>query len=71
MTLGGRKGWRLPTVQELASLLEAGETGTTLRDGHPFANVQPQAYWSATLTTADSRFAWGVSLPDGAVGYSV
>lgn len=69
MTLGGRKGWRLPTVQELASLLEAGETGTTLPDGHPFATVQPQAYWSATLTTADSRFAWGLNFLDGAVGY--
>ena len=69
MTLGGRKGWRLPTVQELASLLEAGETGTTLPDGHPFANVQPQAVLVGHSHHGGFAIRLGVSFPDGAVGY--
>ena len=42
-TLGNRKGWRLPTVEELSSLLDMsgpGTDGTMLPEGHPFLNVQ-------------------------------
>jgi hypothetical protein len=53
LTLSYRKGWRLPTVQELASL--------TLPDGHPFNNVGPTIYWSATTSAEDSSSAWFVN----------
>src|SRR5947208_11386244 len=46
MALGGRKGWRLPTIQELASLVDPGQSDPALPGpsgaggGHPFINVQ-------------------------------
>jgi hypothetical protein len=43
---GGRKGWRLPTIEELGSLVD--ET-LSLPLGHPFLNVHVNAtYWSVT-----------------------
>src|SRR5438105_14031759 len=50
---GGRFGWRLPTVDELASLLDPSVPlpGPTLPAGHPFTNVQPSAYLTATQDT--------------------
>jgi len=47
---GGRRGWRLPTVEELASLLSPFESSGALAlpDGHPFTEVVPGPYWSAT-----------------------
>ena len=50
---GNRKGWRLPTVEELASLVY-------LPSGHPFINVQSGAYWSSTTYEAYSGDAFGV-----------
>ena len=42
LTTGGRKGWRLPSVHELASLVDPSVApGPTLPAGHPFTNVQP------------------------------
>ena len=57
--VGGRKGWRLPSISELASLVDpAIRTGHTLPLDHPFTNVQMDVYWSAT-TVADTRKARG------------
>jgi hypothetical protein len=61
-TTGGRKGWRLPSVHELASLVDPSVAfpGLTLPSGHPFTDVQPAFYWSATTTAADPANAWDV-----------
>jgi hypothetical protein len=53
LNIGNRKGWRLPTVQELASLLDPAQfdpmkSAAVLPAGHPFQNVQTYFYWSAT-----------------------
>ena len=43
LQVGGRKGWRVPTIEELASLVDISQGSPTtpaLPAGHPF-NVQP------------------------------
>jgi len=53
LTIGNRRGWRLPTVQELASLLDPSRSNPSLPAGHPFSNVQVSDYYFTA--TADSR----------------
>ena len=52
---GGRTGWRLPRVEELASL----NTGPTsdLPSGHPFGSNASGTFWSATTSPLDSTRA--------------
>jgi hypothetical protein len=61
LTSGGRYGWRLPTIQELNSLVEPTNffNGVpALAAGHPFTNVNAVlAYWSATPAAADNPSA--------------
>jgi hypothetical protein len=64
--VGGRLGWRLPTVQELASLADRTQSDPTLPAGHPF-DVQSSFYWSATPSAAHSGDAWVVYFGDGDV----
>jgi len=61
-TVGGRKGWRLPAVHELASLVDPSvpSPGLTLPAGHPFSNAQPSIYWSATTAANNPDVAWFV-----------
>jgi hypothetical protein len=61
--VAGRLGWRLPTIEELASLLDPNVPfpGPALPLNHPFLNVQSffgSAYWSAT--THASATGWGL-----------
>jgi hypothetical protein len=65
VTSGGRMGWRLPTAEELTSLLLT-ETPTSnpavlravLPPGNPFINILPVRYWSISETSYQST-------PDG------
>ena len=68
-TVGGRKGWRLPSVHELASLVDPNNPGGNpdLPPGHPFSNVQSSVYWSATTDASNASFAWFVGLNFGSV----
>ena len=76
--LGGRsrKGWRLATIEELASLIDPtiAPPGPTLPVGHPFSNVQSSdcsvdsCYWSATTNADATVGAWLVDLLSGDVG---
>jgi hypothetical protein len=68
LSLGGRKGWRLPTIQDLASLIDptVGFPGPTLPAGHPFT-VQSSGYWSATTFANNTTFAWVVVFDFGVV----
>ena len=73
-TTGGRKGWRLPSVPELASLVDPSVflPGPTLPPGHPFLNVQSSYnHWSASTVTVDPMFAWYVSFYNGEVGHGL
>ena len=71
-TTGGRKGWRLPSVHELASLVDPFVTpGPTLPPGHPFTNVPSANYWSAATTNAEGpTFAWIVNFANGVVSFA-
>ena len=70
-SVDGRKGWRLPSVQELASLIDMNvpDAGAPrLPVGHPFLNVMPDLYWSATdFVGSTEPVAWYVFLANGAV----
>ena len=49
LNAGGRMGWRLPRVEELATLMDRSATSTpVLFPGHPFVGVQADFYWSTT-----------------------
>lgn len=49
--LANRKGWRLPTIEELLSLVDPTQTNPALPSGHPFAkptNPSNRVYWAST-----------------------
>ena len=64
--LGGRLGWRPPTVEELTSLIDRTQSNPTLPSGHPFLNVQLSSpYWSATTSANFTSGAWVVNFGTG------
>jgi hypothetical protein len=69
LTISDRKGWRLPTREELASLLDISQTIPALPIGYDiFSNVQSNYYyWSSTEYEGDSSKAWYVYMGLGHV----
>jgi len=59
--------WRLPTRNELQTLIDASKSNPALPASHPFNNVQTSSYWSSTTYAESNTFAWFTSLADGAV----
>jgi len=61
-SIGGQKGWRLPSLEELASLVDSSiaPPSLALPPSHPFVAIQSAVYWSATRPGEDPKGAWGV-----------
>ena len=66
---GDRKGWRLPSAPELASLVDppSAEPAFSLPPGHPFTNVQGGVQWSATTVASFTDSAYVVNFINGFV----
>ncbi|MCP4254071.1 MAG: DUF1566 domain-containing protein [Candidatus Scalindua sp.] len=69
--VGGRKGWHLPTVEQLASLVDPGNPNGNpdLPVDDPFSNVQSAWYWSSTTVASSTAFAWVVGFHVGLVNH--
>jgi hypothetical protein len=66
--IGNRLGWKLPTIQELASLVDPTHFRPALTPGHPFILSTDQAtngeFWSSTTAASDSttpNSAWFIT----------
>ena len=73
--IGGKKDWRLPTREELISLLDTSQSRPTLPAGNPFTKINEVGYggqgcvdyWTSTEYQGDSNSAWIVSFNIGEV----
>lgn len=67
--VGGRKGWRLPKIAELASLVDPTVSpGPTLPRGHPFVlDETVLKFWSATVVPSIPTEVFVVRFGDGFV----
>jgi hypothetical protein len=63
--LGGQKGWRAPSVDELKTLIDPSQHDPSLPLGHPFSNIKSEIYWTATPDPKDDIVAWQVSFFSG------
>ena len=59
--LCGKTDWRLPTVDELLSLANAGTRTTAAIDEHYFPNTKETFHWSSSPDATVSANAWEVS----------
>ncbi len=67
LEVGGRKGWNLPLIQQLATLVDTSSINPALPMGHPFLTVQDSVYWSATTNAEFHSNARTLFLTDGHV----
>lgn len=66
LVVSGRMGWRLPTIQELTSVLSVGAPNN-FEIGHPFNTINGwvgQAIWSATNSASAPVNGWVLN-PNG------
>lgn len=66
--VGGSRGWRLPSVVELASLIDPSLPPPFVPA--VFTGVQLSSYWAATAHAVGSSNAWTVGFDEGHAGWT-
>ncbi len=70
--LCNRVGWRLPTIEEISSLVDRNQSNPALPSGHPFLDIQFGAsnptYWTSTNSENPTSAAWFLNFNIGAAG---
>jgi hypothetical protein len=66
-TFAGQTDWRLPTEDELVSLVDYSRIYSAI-NGTLFPNTTPTFYWSASAVSGYSDIAWGVNFGYGDAG---
>ncbi|MEK6744436.1 MAG: DUF1566 domain-containing protein [Nitrospirota bacterium] len=61
----GYSDWRLPTINEIETLVDKSRFYPALPVGHPFANVQNHFYWSSSTGKDVLDYVWIVDLASG------
>jgi len=64
LELGGYNDWRLPTIVELASLIDTSRSNPAINTDF-FPGCRSDAYWSATEYSQNQDFAWYVNFNNG------
>lgn len=65
---GGQKGWRLPNITELTSLVDPSvTTEPTLPAGHPFNFDRHVFFWSGSIVPGFTDNFWGVDFRLGII----
>ncbi len=64
--LGG-SGWRLPTVKELATLLDRSRAAGPMIDAAAFPATPTGLYWTATPDASSSANGWTVDFSSGRI----
>lgn len=65
LELGGRKGWHLPTLEQLASLVDRSNSSPALPTGHPFQGVDGGYFWTTTTVSSDPNYKWIMDFSQG------
>jgi len=64
--LGGFSDWRVPSVQELSSLVDSGKSTAPTVEA-TIANQSAAAYWTASPKAGDATGAWSVDFNSGSI----
>ena len=68
LDLAGHKDWRLPTVQELGTIMDYSRYNPAIDP--IFSNAKSSTYWSSTTYASNTNGAWYVGFSNGNVNGS-
>ena len=73
--LSDKTDWRLPTKDELITILDTSKWHPALPEGQPFklrdgSYKDGGGYWTSTEYEGDSKYAWRITMDKGRVGKS-
>ena len=65
LTIDDRRGWRLPSFEEMSSLLDMSLSGTIKVTPGVFTNIQQSEYWTTTMEVHVPNTYWTIYMTSG------